>query len=612
MSGNGGLLSADSYSENPDLKDYAIEVLPAAQEPEDGLLNFVSANEGLASLDKNSRDGLTLGENTVNAETEADFAIKTSENFQGGLKIFEEKSIPAFVNVLSQSILTQINGATPEERRQNFLRALDILDMPSQSTGNLNLGESLSASDILKYVRNTAALDILKSNLLGSSKEEKLALLDKLEDLTKKISVVFSGSDSSGSSIEALAPFAELLAGADGYLNFGDQTRILPAVPALVVEIADQKIRDGMQSGMAQIPAKIDQSLLERRGGRFLYRAYHNQTILPFPLLKNKIHSEVNQKVNSQIDSQLSTAYAQKWAAVQSAGNQSAEIFNQLMHKLGVQSYYVDSVSETNYIDYERPLNSMDLRNFASALKIDLNNSGASGANPSSKFNLDQIDFLMPDGIPMREILRLVSLQKAGQNPIPKDIMFRFNKLGQLVILKKRALCQCEPTANKESCQISFKIANERNFDSSLGYYFDRRIPSQCSDIVCQELLFETNRAVSLPKACGGVYSYKNKITAFAYNQNTGVLENDNSNFNRDAPVVKISPTPTPTLAPTPLQPVISSCACEFNGTTCTLRTSDNRFLASMQTASFAECTANCRILKSVHLSSNPGDQSCK
>ena len=556
--------------------------------------------EGLAANTKSSDSSFALSDSTTasgSAQEEADFAIVTAENFQVGLQTFTTTSVPRFVGMISSSLIGQINGTTAAERQQNFKRALEITENSKNTTQGVNLADAPNVSeDILKYVRDSAALNILRANLLGNTKEEKLALLEKLESFAKKMNQIIPNLDNS-IRLNSLSSLLELLAGADGYLNFGDQSRILPSVPALVAEIADQKIKEGLQSGLAKIPAEIDQRLLERRGGRFLYRLYHDQTILPFKALKNKVHTEINQKVSAGISTQLSAAYAQKWTAVQNAGAQSSEAFNKLMSKLGVQSFYIDSVSDTNYIDYEKPLNSGDLRNFASALKIDL-------ANPKGNvapigIDVSDFDFLMPDGIPIREILRLIEAEKAGQNAIPDDLSFRFNKNGQLVIAKKRSLCKCEPNQEKNNCQISFKISKEKNFDPQKTYYFESAQPAQCSDSVCQGLFTKTNRAINLPKACGGVYSFANNITAFAYNQNTSAYEIDRSSFANEISTV------------TPKPQEKSNCRCDFSGATCSLTSASGLFLASKQASDAADCSASCGFLKSVVASAKPPNMLC-
>jgi hypothetical protein len=312
----------------------------------------------------------------------------------------------------------------------------------SGGTGELSIGK------LLTYVRFFAR------NIEGSTVAKRIQVLQTLlaikQDAERRFPAEASGGRLSEQQTETLLATAELLAGADGYINRGDAPRLLPVVPQVVSQIADKLIAEGIAQGIGQLRAQHP----------FIYRRWTRRP-----------NGFIGRRVNAEIGKQLSKARAQKFQAMQQASQAAQDAWESGMGTLGVHRYSLESDGPTAYWDTGRQLTTADVDKVVRAMtgsslsaQITLQNAASlkDGAVGKRLGKLHDVKAIaqrvdLPDGIPVKDALVLVRARLAGEDmPLPWGLTFRMTSGDRVMIRAYRAPCECRFDAAATKCVIEY------------------------------------------------------------------------------------------------------------------------------------------------------------
>lgn len=312
----------------------------------------------------------------------------------------------------------------------------------------------LSVGRVLELVRFFAR------NIEGSTLERRVQVLQHLlalkADAEQRLPALGSDVALTDEQTEVLFEAAELLAGADGYVNRGDAPRLLPVVPKIVAQIADQLIAQGMAEGVDELRARHP----------FVYRRWMRRP-----------NGLIGRRVNAEIAARLSAAQRQKLDAMQKAAAASQEAWERGMAHMAVHRHALESDGATATWDSARALTPADVDRVVRAV------TGASLATQLTPANaaslkdaaierrtgaLAEVKALMsrvelPDGVPVRDALTILRALRAGQElPLPWNLSFRMTQAGnatKLMIRAYRAPCACRHDAASARCVIDYADA---------------------------------------------------------------------------------------------------------------------------------------------------------
>ena len=323
-------------------------------------------------------------------------------------------------------------------------------------------GGDLSVGRVLELVRFFAR------NIEGSTLERRVQVLQHLlalkADAEQRLPALSSGGALTDAQTEVLFEAAELLAGADGYVNRGDAPRLLPVVPKIVAQIADRLIAQGMAEGVGELRARHP----------FVYRRWMRRP-----------NGLIGRRVNAEIAARLSAAQRQKLEAMQKAAAASQQAWERGMTHLAVHRHGLESDGATATWDSGRELTPADVDRIVRAvtgasLATQLTASNAAsiknaaierrvGALAEVKALMSRVE--LPDGIPVRDALTILRARRAGEElPLPWNLSFRMTQAGnatKLMIRAYRAPCECRHDAASARCVIDYADARSETRTSS-------------------------------------------------------------------------------------------------------------------------------------------------
>lgn len=282
-------------------------------------------------------------------------------------------------------------------------------------------------------------------------------------------------------------------------MNRGDAVRILPVVPRLVEEVADEKIEEGFAQGMAQLASQHP----------FVYRRWMRRP-----------NGLIGRAVNNGISQAMSQANQAKWQAVREAGAATQKIYEDLMGELGVRRYFLDLETDGNFYDPDTELGTGEIR----ALVLSLtgmtvgdiaNKMIASGGAGQPQMNSDKIKGMVskvrfPDGLPVSEVARLLNAYRAdGNMDLPSGVDFRLGQDGKVEVTRHHEVCECYFEPQLKQCILTFTMAT----DKTVRYFPADGASNGSCDVQtqCPANFVKTGRAVNLIKACSG--SFRERAT---------------------------------------------------------------------------------------------------
>lgn len=301
-------------------------------------------------------------------------------------------------------------------------------------------------------------------NLVAANPEKKSQLLNRLKALlptVKQIQQVLLRYQITDEAKSALMETARIVAGQDGFINHGDLPRLLPVVPELVGEIADQKIEEGLAEGIAQL----------RRDRPFVYRRWVRAP-----------NGLIGRAVNRTINKRLNVAYGQKYAAINQASAEVQKLFNGAMARIGTTRYFTGTDSPTNYYDPAQALELPQIDRVVRALTgRSVRTIAAQAANQGGRMEMPPVaqelsaaaeklfaEVELPDGIFVAD--GLFAIQQKIANPdaliLPQNIQVVLEAGGKIRIGQRREPCSCEYSAKVGQCAYFFTpivTAGEKN-----------------------------------------------------------------------------------------------------------------------------------------------------
>jgi hypothetical protein len=301
-------------------------------------------------------------------------------------------------------------------------------------------------------------------NLVAGNPQKKSQLLNRLKALlptVRQVQQVLMRYQITDEAKSALMDTARLVAGQDGFINYGDLPRLLPVVPQLVGEIADQKIEEGLADGIAQL----------RRDRPFVYRRWARAP-----------NGLIGRTVNRTINKRLNAAYGQKYAAINQASAEVQKLFNGAMGRIGATRYFTGTDSPTNYYDpaqalelpqIDRVIRALTGRSIRSIAEEAANRGGRMEIPPVARELSAAAEKLfaeveLPDGIFVAE--GLFAIQQKIANPdalvLPHNIQVVLEASGKIRIGQRREPCSCEYSAKVGQCVYFFTpivTAGEKN-----------------------------------------------------------------------------------------------------------------------------------------------------
>ena len=306
--------------------------------------------------------------------------------------------------------------------------ARDLMNSNGKSiTTQFSLG-SLMASLNPMLQTATEAETFASNNIDGTFEQREKTLLQMKAlsgDMGKYTSLGASNRDQ-------LLTQLEVLAGQDGWLNYGDMPRITAVIPQIVGRMADQRIA-------GEVPGKIAQ-----------YSAYYrSQLPLGGLFFGGMVDDQVTEKV-------MSAAYGMKWQAVNQAATGMQTQYSSLMSSLGVQSYYLlahnqqqkywDPAPQVTESQLEALVESMTGQSIESLLvkyqSASQQNSNASILPAQATATIRDISskIVLPDGLPIQEIHRLFKVSGGFTKVVfPQELRFKTLADGRLEIRRNTA-----------------------------------------------------------------------------------------------------------------------------------------------------------------------------
>lgn len=435
--------------------------------------------------------------------------------------------------------VSQLEGQTPREKVASAKAVLGALKELDRSTGPelkrsllegrvslarykplkaliAQLGDDASDDDVKRFLRAAdGALGFFRENLVSSTDEGKLHILELMLDAIpaefldegqgKGPNALASLGDA---KTAALVAAARRFAGKDGFVNRGDAVRILPVVPRLVAEVADQKISEGFAQGMAQLASEHP----------FVYRRWMKRP-----------NGLIGRAVNKGIGNAMAQADAAKWNAVRQAGAATQKMFDDMMGELGVKRYYLDLEADLNHWDPDTELGTGEIRSLVRTLtgmsveaiadKM-IAGGGASGA-ANAQANAAKLKQMVgklsfPDGVPVNEVVVLLDAYRSGgEVKIPNGMDFRLGDAGKVEVVRHHDRCECYFEPQAKACIMTFKSAG----DATLRYYpADGASNGTCDfKTQCHDNFVKGGRTVNLMKACGQTFRERATGSVFVY-----------------------------------------------------------------------------------------------
>ena len=267
-----------------------------------------------------------------------------------------------------------------------------------------------------------AAKTFAQNSIDAPNENERLRTLEVLKSFTSEV------SKNSVKDGDKILSSLEVLAGLDGFLNFGDQSRIGAPIPQIAGRIADQKIAD-------EVPGIIAQKKYE----------YKSQMLFGGFFFGGIVDRRVEEAV-------MGVASRKKWEAVNNAAMTFQSDFSKAMTSLGVQSYYLLASNQSKrYLDPAPQVTEQQLisvvesvsgKRFSDLLSQAKNSGGNVSFIPSvTNLGLDAVTrkISLPDGIPLAEIRRL-SKASAGftKTVFPEGLKFKLLADGRMEIRHNR------------------------------------------------------------------------------------------------------------------------------------------------------------------------------
>lgn len=382
------------------------------------------------------------------------------------------------------------------------------------SSGPGRLGSLLGG---FRFAELAAMQSYYSKNFVASNAEEKARLLDRLRDLmpaVRKIQEVLTRYQITDETRALLMETAKVVAGQDGFINRGDLPRILPVVPTLVGEIADQRIEEGLADGIAKLRAEHP----------FVYRRWARA---PGGMIGRVVNRGINKKLNE--------AYGQKLAAISAASGEVQKLFNGAMDRIGATRYFVGTDSPKNYYDPAAPLELPQIDRVVRALTgrsvrsvaEQAANSGGNMEMPVARELAGAAEKLfaeveLPDGIFVAD--GLFALQQKIANPnaliLPAGIQVVLAANGKIRIGARRDPCSCEYSPKVKQCVFLFTPItgpgekNTEKFYQGLGAGVVVRDGAQVASsepqcdvqVQCAQEFTDRGYKYFMPHSCGGYF----------------------------------------------------------------------------------------------------------
>lgn|GEM_PF-2482083 len=382
------------------------------------------------------------------------------------------------------------------------------------ASGSGRLGSLLGG---LRFSELAAMQSYYSKNLVASSADEKTKLMSRLRALmpaVRKIQEVLTRYQITDETRALLMETAKVVAGQDGFINRGDLPRILPVVPTLVGEIADQKIEEGLADGIAKLRAEHP----------FVYRRWARA---PGGMIGRAVNRGINKKLNE--------AYGLKLAAISAASGQVQNLFNGAMDRIGTTRYFVGTDSPKNYYDPAAPLELPQIDRVVRALTgrsvrsvaEQAANSGGNMEVPVARELAAAAEKLfaeveLPDGIFVAD--GLFALQQKIANPdaliLPAGIQVVLAANGKIRIGARRDPCSCEYSPKVKQCVFLFTPItgpgekNTEKFYQGLGAGVVVRNDAgqaggepQCNvQAQCAQEFTDPGYKYFMPHSCGGYF----------------------------------------------------------------------------------------------------------
>ena len=388
---------------------------------------------------------------------------------------------------------------------------------PGTAGGTSGAGRIGSLLSGLRFHELAAMQSYYSKNLVAANSEEKVKLVNRLRDLmpaVRKIQEVLLRYQITDETRALLMETAKVVAGQDGFINRGDLPRILPVVPALVGDIADQKIEAGLADGIAKLRA--EHPLVYRRWAR-----------APGGLIGRAVNRGINKKLNE--------AYAQKFAAINAASAEVQRLYSAAMDRIGVTRYFLGTDSPKNYYDPALPLELAQIDRVVRALtgrSVHSIAEQAAGSGGQMEMPIAQelagaaqklfAEIELPDGIFISEAL--FALQQKISNPetliLPAGIQIVLAANGKIRIGARREVCSCEYSPKVKQCVFLFTPItgpgekNTEKFFQGLGAGVAVRNSAreasgdpQCDvQVQCAQEFTDRGYKYFMPHSCGGYF----------------------------------------------------------------------------------------------------------
>jgi hypothetical protein len=352
-------------------------------------------------------------------------------------------------------------------------------------------------------------------HFIAQSPAAKTSLLTRLKGLLPRVKQIQTTLERHQITEEArvlLMETARSIAGQDGYINRGDLPRILPVIPELVGQVADQKISEGLADGIAKL----------RRERPTVYRRWVRAP-----------NGLIGRAVNREVNGQLAQANAQKWAAINKASSDLQGIFNGAMARIGASRYFLGSDSPKNYYDPANPLELEQINRLVFALTGKSVQQVAGEAVGNAAFLpavvgelqapvnaiFDEVE--LPDGIFIEEAISILKQKIANPSAfvLPPGIRFILDARGKIKIAAVRDACTCEFTPKFNQCVFFFKPQSGPEKSRDVLYYQPLGAPSAgnlCDDNAhCANNFARRDFQFYLPHACGHIFRTKPGDTLF-------------------------------------------------------------------------------------------------
>ncbi len=472
----------------------------------DGASSFEDVSKNNASLAEAFANGGVDGLRAVSALLSIGNTVSQLEGQTSREKVASAKAILAALRELDRS-------QGPEFKRALLQSRADLAKFKPLKGVVSQLGDDLTDEDTKRFLNAASgALGFFRDNLVATTDEGKLKILEAMLDAIPQ-EFLGDGQGAAPNSLTslgdaktaALIQAARRFAGKDGYVNRGDAVRILPVVPKLVAEVADQMIADGFAQGMAKLASEHP----------FVYRRWMKRP-----------NGVIGRAVNKGIGKAMSMADAAKWDAVRQAGAATQKMYDDLMGDLGVKRYYLGLEADADHWDPDAELTTPEIRSLVQVLTgmtvegigakmVQSRGAGAGDAQANAAKIKGMVGKLrFPDGVPVDDVVTMLEAYRAGgEVKIPHGMDFRLGNDGKVEVVRHHQRCECYFEPQVKACILTFMPAG----DKTLRFY-SSSVPSNgtCEyKTQCHENFVKAGRAVNLMKACG--QTFQDRATGNVY-----------------------------------------------------------------------------------------------